>query len=100
MPKLILTLAATAAITLVAGAAMADFKSTCVAGSKGDPDADKNCSCMASKIAPADLPAATKAGEAMNAAEASGKPVTDNPPPEIAPGIKIIFDAMAKCMAG
>ena len=100
MRHLAFGVAAAVAIALVAGAAMADFKSTCMAGSKNDPDADKNCSCMASKIKPEDLPAATKAGDAMNAAEASGKSIAENPPADVAPGVKIIFDAMAQCMSG
>ena len=77
MRKQTLMLAAAVALLLASGTAMADFKSTCMTGSKNDPDAEKNCSCMASKIKPEDLSAATKAGEAMNAAEASGKSVAE-----------------------
>ena len=89
--------AAAAMISLVSGVALADLKSSCVAGSKNDPDAEKNCSCLASKIKPDDMPAATKAMEVMNALEAAGKP-TDTPPPEVADGVKIIFEAMAQCI--
>ena len=97
MRHLALGVAAAAMISLAAGSAFADLKGSCIAGSKGDPDAEKNCSCLASKVKPADMPAATKAAEVMNALEAAGKS-TDTPPPDVADGVKIIFDAMAQCM--
>lgn len=91
--------AAALMMSLVAGSALADeLKDSCVKGQKGDPGAEKNCTCLVSKIKPGDIPAATKAANAMDAAEASGKPMDEaNPPPDIAAGLKIIFDAMAQC---
>ena len=74
-----------------------DYVQLCKAAEKGNPDADKMCTCAAGKIKPEDKDAAMKALKAVDDAMTQGK-TPDASSADMSKGMQAQAEAEAACM--